>query len=565
MKSFLKISLLIFLAAFFISSCENSFDSLVNDRLEENPVPDQTVSGDSGDADFSNYVAIGNSLTAGFMDAALYNAGQENSLAALLAGQFTYAGAPDEFNQPDINSELGFNTSVGTNPQNGTVLGRYKLDTSIPGPVPTVGGDPIEPYSGETGNLNNFGVPGILVGQLLAQETGGPDSQQNPAYNPFYARFASNPGSSTILGDAIATQPSFFTLWIGSNDVLGYAISGASNPNLLTSEQDFRNYFSITISELMDKTSAQGVVATIPPVTAVPFFHAVSYDAIELTAEDTTQLNPAFKSVNDALQAVADNFPQHSQEAMDNRKVRYDVGANPILVNDPALDDLEDEFDALGLPQEQRQALVPYEQSRPLNQGELVTLSAGAVLGTEYNPQSQTPTTIGVVIPLGFDSQASAFGDAYYLTLPEQGQIQNRTTTFNTIIADSVNANSERQDRLALYNINNPSGAFFDLLGISDGNPGLNVDGVNLLPDFSPNGVFSTDGIHPNQRGNAILANEFIQVIEENFGASIPDVDVLNLPSVQVCSDQVGDCVTTQQQKVNARVGNITFDISARK
>ena len=564
MISYLKTSFLLLLVAAFLFACEGSYDSLVEDQLEENPTP-EPITGDAGSADFSNYVAIGNSLTAGYMDGALYNMGQQYSLAALLHQQMQIAGAPGNFNQPDINSERGFNTSVSPNPDNGTVLGRFKLDTNIPGPSPTIGGDPIAPYEGNTGELNNFGVPGILLGQLLTPATGGP--QSDPAFNPFYWRFASAPGSSTILGDVIATQPSFFTLWIGNNDVLGYAISGASNPGLLTSEQDFQTQFNAVITQLLNNTSASGVVATIPPVSTVPFFQAVSYDAVELSAEEATQLNQGLAGVNAALQAVADNFPNRSQEDMDARKVNYQEGANSILVNDPDLPDLENEFDQLeqlgAISAQQRQMLVPYEQSRPLTENELVTLSAGSVLGTELNPQSQTPTTIGVVIPLGYNSQESAFGDAYYLTVPEQQQIQSRTTAFNTIIATAVAQNG---DRLALFDINagfpgNPNtelGAFADLFGV-DGELGIRVQGTLLQPDFSPNGVFSTDGIHPNARGNAILANEFIDVIEEAFGASIPEVDVLNLPSVQLCA---GDCVSQQQQK--AVSDNITFGISAK-
>ncbi len=564
MISYLKTSFLLLLVAAFLFACEGSYDSLVEDQLEENPTP-EPITGDAGSADFSNYVAIGNSLTAGYMDGALYNMGQQYSLAALLHQQMQIAGAPGNFNQPDINSERGFNTSVSPNPDNGTVLGRFKLDTNIPGPSPTIGGDPIAPYEGNTGELNNFGVPGILLGQLLTPATGGP--QSDPAFNPFYWRFASAPGSSTILGDVIATQPSFFTLWIGNNDVLGYAISGASNPGLLTSEQDFQTQFNAVITQLLNNTSASGVVATIPPVSTVPFFQAVSYDAVELSAEEATQLNQGLAGVNAALQAVADNFPNRSQEDMDARKVNYQEGANSILVNDPDLPDLENEFDQLeqlgAISAQQRQMLVPYEQSRPLTENELVTLSAGSVLGTELNPQSQTPTTIGVVIPLGYNSQESAFGDAYYLTVPEQQQIQSRTTAFNTIIATAVAQNG---DRLALFDINagfpgNPNtelGAFADLFGV-DGELGIRVQGTLLQPDFSPNGVFSTDGIHPNARGNAILANEFIDVIEEAFGASIPEVDVLNLPSVQLCA---GDCVSQQQQK--AVSDNITFGISVK-
>lgn len=558
MISYLKTSFLLLFIAVFLFACEGSYDSLVEDQLEENPTP-EPISGDAGSADFSNYVAIGNSLTAGFMDGALYNLGQEYSLAALLHQQMQQAGAPGNFNQPDINSERGFNTSV-QQPQGGPILGRYKLDTSIPGPSPTVGGDEIAPYSGSTSDLNNFGVPGIVLGQLLTADTGNPQTQ---AFNPFYARFASAPGSSTILGDVIATQPSFFTLWIGNNDVLGYAVSGGANPNILTSEQDFESQFNAVISQLLNNTSASGVVGTIPPVSVVPFFQAISYDAVELGEDEAAQLNQALSGVNNALDAVAANFPQYEPEDVAPRKINYAAGANPILVNDPELNDFEDEFDMLGLPPEQRAALVPYEQSRPLTENELVTLSAGSVLGTELNPQSQTPTTIGVVIPLGYNSQASAFGDAYYLTVAEQQQIQSRTVAFNTVIATAVAQNA---DRLALFDINagfpgNPNtdlGAFADLFGI-DGELGLRVQGTLLQPDFSPNGVFSTDGIHPNARGNAILANEFIRVIEDTFGASIPEVDVLNLPSVQLCA---GDCVSQQQEKEVAE--NITFGISAK-
>ncbi len=42
----------------------------------------------NGEADFSNYVALGNSLTAGYADNALYITGQENSYPNILAQQF---------------------------------------------------------------------------------------------------------------------------------------------------------------------------------------------------------------------------------------------------------------------------------------------------------------------------------------------------------------------------------------------------------------------------------------------------------------------------------------------
>jgi len=39
---------------------------------------------------------------------------------------------------------------------------------------------------------------------------------------------------TTIIADAIAQQPSFISLWIGNNDVLGFALSGGDGSNPIT-------------------------------------------------------------------------------------------------------------------------------------------------------------------------------------------------------------------------------------------------------------------------------------------------------------------------------------------
>jgi len=105
-------------------------------------------------------------------------------------------------------------------------------------------------------------------------------------------------------------------------------------------------------------------------------------------------------------------------------------------------------------------------------------------------------------------------------------------------VVQGANANSTR---IAFHSTNAANGTFADLFGLSDGQLGIRVSGTNLAPDFSPNGVFSTDGIHPNQRGNALLVNDVLETVESTFGATLPEVSVLNLPSVQTCA---GDCVS---------------------
>src|SRR5580698_2930506 len=52
-----------------------------------------------GQADFSRFIAVGNSLTAGYADGGLYLAGQENSYPSIMAKQMQSVGG-GAFNQP---------------------------------------------------------------------------------------------------------------------------------------------------------------------------------------------------------------------------------------------------------------------------------------------------------------------------------------------------------------------------------------------------------------------------------------------------------------------------------
>lgn len=550
MKNLKNYTFIVLAVGFIITGCESSEDSLINSRLSDNPLPDPVeLTGTQGNADFTNFVSIGNSLTAGFMDGALYNAGQQNSLGALIAGRLKIAVESDgdtfnEYNQPDINSVNGFNTAQQL-PGGSPVLGRIKLDLTRGIPSPTINGDPITAYAGNKSELNNFGVPGIQVGQLLTPGTGNP---ADPAFNPFYARMASNPGASTILGDVMATNPTFFSLWIGSNDILGYAISGASNPAIFTSAADFNTRYNAVIGTLLSSPNVKGVVANIPPITTIPFFRAVRWNNIALDAPSAAALNQGLAGVNGALDGIVAALGHDAEDAA-RRKINYTAGNNPILVIDEELEDLGPKFDQLqgagAINATQRAALVPYEQSRPLVAGELVLLTAGSVLGTNAAGPN---TPIGVAIPLGFNvSNGTLDGDRYYLSLAEQQEIAARTLEFNTTIATAALTNPTR---LALFDVNaglpgNPNtqmGVFADLLGF-DGELGIRVEGVLLNPDFLPNGIYSADGVHPNIRGNAILANYFIEAIENKFDSEIPRVEVLPLPGPTACS---GDCLSQQ-------------------
>jgi lysophospholipase L1-like esterase len=147
--------------------------------------------------------------------------------------------------------------------------------------------------------------------------------------------------------------------------------------------------------------------------------------------------------------------------------------------------------------------------------------------------QQEDGSIPGVSVPLS---------DQYTLTAAEQGNILSHAAQYNAAITAAVSAN----DNLHLMDIQ-PMMA--DLFGLSpqiaaaigmgnagvqgaDGVLGYMSGGINLVPLSLTqaelyNSVFSTDFVHPNPRGQALIANEIIKVLNAKYGATIPTVDPL--------------------------------------
>jgi len=92
--------------------------------------------------------------------------------------------------------------------------------------------------------------------------------------------------------------------------------------------------------------------------------------------------------------------------------------------------------------------------------------------------------------------------------------IRNLIDDFNTVVEQLV----ETDNRISLFDLNdfylqlNENGAIFN--------------GVTLTPDMGRSGIFSADGINLNQRGNALLANQVIQLLNIKYSLNIPLADV---------------------------------------
>jgi hypothetical protein len=316
----------------------------------------------SGGADFSNYIAVGNSLTAGYADGGLYDDAQMQSYPAIIAGQINKI-SPITFTQPDI-------------PGNGSgyiFLSSLAPDLGIALPD----GDWLNQLEGP---FNNLGVPGIRVKDI---SVAGYGSNQNAnAY--FYRMLGGKDANSTYLSVVAESVPTFFTCWMGNNDVLGYATSGGAfgigglpgtGLNGLTDKAEFASLYTSLINAF--GSNAKGVVVTIPNVTLAPFFTTVPVMVIPLDEPTAASLMSmsAFGGYNAALDGLALQGIITAEEAS-KRKVMYNAGINPVLIHDADLADLSAILGTLN------PALAIYGQTRQANENDLMLLTSQFEIAT---------------------------------------------------------------------------------------------------------------------------------------------------------------------------------------
>jgi len=455
----------------------------------------------SGSVDFSNYVAIGNSLTAGYADGALYHSGQQYGWANLLATQLKEVGGGD-FVLPVVNSEQG------------VLPGKLKLAV-VNGqlaPIPAQDGE-LEGFYPPVGYaVNNLGVPGAKVAHLLAPGFGNVENVALGLANPYFVRFASSPDIS-VIEQAVGMQPSFFSLWIGNNDVLGYAGSGGVG-DFITPEDQFTAYYNALAQALL-QTGAKGVLANIPSVTSAAFFNTVPPNALVIDDATATQLNFGIASVEAQLNEIlaGAGLPAYSYG------INFSAGANGFLIqdNDFLYKDLLNAIaDTASSPV--TKIMLHQIQFRQID-------AAGGELLTLRTPQDSLAIGMGSFMTLFEGLPPMPFGipDVYVLDKNELTNINTAISAYNAIIK-----NVAEQYDWAFVDINAKFNEMKD---------GVVIDGVDLDAEYVTGGIFSLDGIHLTPRGNAAVTNFFIEAINSKYGSSISTVNVSDYQAVEFPND----------------------------
>lgn len=468
----------------------------------------------AGNADFSRYVALGNSLTAGFSDGALFREAQNNAFPNLLAAQFELAGG-GEFRTPFMNDNIGGLLVGGVQIQGPRLFFNGSAPTPLPG-TPTT-----DITNTLTGPFNNMGVPGAKSFHLVAPGYGNLAGVLTGQANPYFVRFASSP-NTTIIADAVAQNPTFFSLWIGNNDVLAFATSGGvgvnqagnANPatygaNDITDPTVFAGVYQ-SLVDALTANGAKGAVANIPYVNSIPFFTTIPHNPVPLDAATANQLNTALIGpLRQVLTLLGEGDRLQLLEA---------GSSNPLLIFDENLTNFGPQITAAltagGIPAPQAAFLgATYGQARHARNAngfrDYIPLTTQAVIGST-NPNAPAPfNTFGVTFPLQ---------DQHVLTKAEVDMIVAATDAFNT----SIQAIAQAKD-LIVVDVNS-------LLNQIASPTGLVAGKFTFRSDFVFGNTFSLDGVHLSARANAHVANVMIDAINAKHGSTLRKYDLGKFP-----------------------------------
>ena len=479
---------------------------------DEDIIVEEPVS--AGSAVFSKYVALGDSFAAGFSDGALFIEAQKGAYPNILAQQFSEAGG-GAFTTPFTADNTG-GLLLG-----GNVIANQRLFFNGAAPTPVSGTPTTNVATKVTGPFGNLGVPGAKSYHLVAAGYGNVAGVAAGLANPYYARFSTS-ATSTVLGDAVAQTPTFFSLWIGGNDVLGFATSGGvgtnqtgnMNPatygsNDITDPTVFASVYN-TLVNGMTANGAKGVVANLPYVNTLPFFTTVPSSPLSpaaLGANLATLNAQLYGPLKQALTVFG---------AGDRINLLSATAANPLLIRDESLPNLSAQLTAAFTPTLGATTAAFYGavfgQARQTTSADLVLLTTQSAIGA-------APTAANSGLGFAPPAPLNSFGISYplqdmHVLIPSEIEaIRVATDAYNTsikAIADSKGL------------------AFVDAKAIMNqlSSTGIVSNNFTMTSQFVFGGSFSLDGVHPSPRGYALISNAFIDAINAKYASTLKKVDL---------------------------------------
>ena len=416
------------------------------------------------------YVAIGNSLTAGFMDSGLMKAGQANSYPMIVATQMGLN--TDTFTQPWIDAP-GIGTTDVSDVAPGHVAGVLAYNGSAENPVAPLGVTPDDAVAGlllavtQPTQYHNLGVPGAFSFDLMNAYSAGSSHGVNLGSPNSFFEFINRAGplvglfgnetvpaappaagyeTGSQFYQTIAKGPALVTAWIGGNDFLFGATSGEpiGHP-AITPAAVFAGNYGGFLGTLAGGLSARNgfptpiITATLPLVRNIAYFldrqtFDTVFGALGLTYEEA-----------DAEYILFTNF------------LGSDLPTTPGGELPAAMT-----LDIAEVAYLDNEVIGAYNTA--------IVGTMGVILGNPGAPIEQLPIV-----------------------------------DFNAAMDDLRASDPGAARHFLFHKITNPTGT---------------------IADWAASTYFSLDGVHPNNKGYAFTANAFLAKINDVTGSSWAQVPV---------------------------------------
>lgn len=395
----------------------------------------------SGTADFSSYVAVGTSISAGYQSGGVVDRHQIKAFPAIFAqaiGKTVLQSGQGSFTFPAINQD-GIPALLEIRSYQPLILSNSGRTTGAP------------VNFSQNFAYNNLGVPGALAFDFA--DTTSYYTTNAPIFRSnftFFNTVVRHRGS--LFAQTLSLSPTFISYEFGANEVLGAATSGVSTtifPSgsyaaLLTGHMDAIHTFA---------PNAKLALFNVPDVTSIPFCTTFPPATINLTTGQPVPL----------------------------------IGPGPAV----------------------------------LSSGDLVLLTASDSLA------------VGTGIPVGAYNYVNP-------TAPGNGRpLLNAQVLTGAEVTDLTTAISNMN--MAVDSVaQRPWIVKVDLNGLLAGirANGLRIGGTEYTSDFITGGLFSLDGVHPNDLAHAVVTNTMITAINARFGATIPLIRPLDYASTNASRSQ---------------------------
>lgn len=204
---------------------------------------------------FERYVSMGNSITAGFQSGGINDSTQQQSYAVQLARamhspffvpSLTKPGCPPPYTNVFTGARV---TPTGYPPSTGTSCYLRNIPSEPP------------PY------ISNTAVPGAKVLDLYTNTGTGSSANQLTQFIL---------GGLTQVQMLRKAEPTFVSVWIGNNDILGAATS-STNPGdstMITPVATFQTEYSALIDSISATGPKGAILIGVANVTEIPYFSA---------------------------------------------------------------------------------------------------------------------------------------------------------------------------------------------------------------------------------------------------------------------------------------------------